>query len=148
MEYINFLPPYGSYPAQPTSPSTDLAIDMGTDSHKLQLMRASLFNDEADDYETKSVGSDLYGERDSPDQIVPNKRQFTFAASSHSLRSKEVSSTTSSSTINTPILSPMLPTIRQHDSREHDKTTEVYSFDLNGYLAITIDSSIVTNLYF
>lgn len=119
---------YENYPTQPASPSAELAIEMGTDSHKLQLMRASLFNDEADDCDAKSV-SYFYGGRDSPDQIVPNKRPFTFSASSHSLLSKEVSSTTSSSTADTPILSPMLPTIRD-DLRKHDNTTEVHSFEI------------------
>lgn len=34
----------------PVSPSTELAMDMGTDSHKLQLMKASFFHDgECDD---------------------------------------------------------------------------------------------------
>lgn len=33
----------------PTSPSAHLAMDMGTDSHKLQLMKASFFVDEDDD---------------------------------------------------------------------------------------------------
>lgn len=126
MDYMNFMSSYGNYPTKPTSPSADLAIDMGTDSHKLQLMRASLFNDEADDCDAKSVGS-FYSGRDSPDQIVPNKRPFTFSALSHSLLSKEVSSTTSSSTVDTPILSPMLPTIR-NDLRKHDRTAEVHSF--------------------
>lgn len=40
------------YPPQPTSPSADLALDMGTDSHKLQLMKASFFID--DEYDGKS----------------------------------------------------------------------------------------------
>lgn len=125
MDFVNFMSPYGNYSQQPGSPSADLAIDMGTDSHKLQLMRAALFNDEMDEYETKSMNSEHYGERDSPDQIVPNKRPFTFSASTHSLLSKEVSSTTSSSTIDTPILSPMLPTIREHDTRKSDKSFDV-----------------------
>lgn len=125
MEFVNFTSQYGNYPAQPVSPSADLAIDMGTDSHKLQLMKASLFNDEADDYETKSISSEQYGERDSPDQIVPSKRPFTFSTSTHSLLSKEISSTTSSSTIETPSLSPMLPTIREHETRKMDKISEV-----------------------
>lgn len=54
MEYIDFISPIDQYPPQPISPSTDLAMEMGTDSHKLQLMRASLFNDDVDDFETKS----------------------------------------------------------------------------------------------
>lgn len=45
---------FDKYPTQPVSPSADLAADIGTDSHKLQLMRASLFNDDIEDYETKS----------------------------------------------------------------------------------------------
>lgn len=34
---------------QPTSPSAHLALDMGTDSHKLQLMKASFFVDDDED---------------------------------------------------------------------------------------------------
>lgn len=53
-EYGNFVSPFDKFPTQPASPSADLATDMGTDSHKLQLMRASLFNDDVDDFEIKS----------------------------------------------------------------------------------------------
>lgn len=48
---------FGQYSAHPTSPSTDLAMDMGTDPTKVQVMRASFFNtmdDDVDEYETKS----------------------------------------------------------------------------------------------
>lgn len=57
MEYLNFMQPYGQYPGQAMSPSTDLAMDMGTDPTKVQVMRASFFNtidDDADEYESKS----------------------------------------------------------------------------------------------
>lgn len=57
MEYVNFMSPFGQYPSQPTSPSADLAMDMGTDPTKVQVMRASFFNtidDDAEEYETKS----------------------------------------------------------------------------------------------
>lgn len=63
-------------------------------------------------------------DRDSPDQIVPNKRLFTFS-STHSLLSKEISSTTSSSSIDSPILSPQLPTIREHESKAAEFISEV-----------------------
>lgn len=53
-EYNSLVSPFDKYSTQPASPSAELAADIGTDSHKLQLMRASLFNDDADDYETKS----------------------------------------------------------------------------------------------
>lgn len=42
---------------QPTSPSAHLAMEMGTDSHKLQLMKASFFVE--DDYDGRS-GNFLY----------------------------------------------------------------------------------------
>lgn len=71
-----------------------------------------------------AVNFENYGDRDSPDQIVPNKRLFTFS-STHSLLSKEVSSTTSSSSIDTPILSPALPVIREHDTKKADHISEV-----------------------
>lgn len=149
MEYMNFMTPYGQYPGQAMSPSTDLAMDMGTDPTKVQVMRASFFNaidDDADEYESKSgmkkihftttklkiqydrklrlkfrcsivaVTYEHFGDRDSPDQIVPNKRLFTFS-STHSMLSKEVSSTTSSSSIETPILSPQLPIIREEPKK-------------------------------
>lgn len=114
--------------ANPTSPSAEIAISMNTNSHKLQLMKASLFVDE--EYDNRSgefqllssiysksspnsslpslptVISDRYGGRESPDQIVPSKKQFTFSLSSHSMRSKEVSSPSS---IDTPALSPTFP---------------------------------------
>lgn len=57
MEYVNFMSPFGQYPVQPTSPSADLAMDMGTDPTKVQVMRASFFgaiDDETDEFETKS----------------------------------------------------------------------------------------------
>lgn len=69
------------------------------------------------------VNYENYEDRDSPDQIVPSKRLFTFS-SSHSLLSKEVSSTTSSSSIETPILSPPLPFIRD-ESRKGELMSEV-----------------------
>lgn len=52
------------------------------------------------------VISDRYGGRESPDQIVPSKKQFTFSLSSHSMLSKEVSSPSS---IDTPAQSPTFP---------------------------------------
>ncbi|KXJ76360.1 hypothetical protein RP20_CCG009822 [Aedes albopictus] len=59
----------------PTSPTAALALGMGTDSHKLQLMKASFFVD--DDYDRRSMISDMTdGGRDSPDQMVPNKPYF------------------------------------------------------------------------
>lgn len=57
MEYVNLTIPFGQYPVQPTSPSADLAMEMGTDPTKVQVMRASFFgmmDDDADEYETKS----------------------------------------------------------------------------------------------
>lgn len=57
MDYVNFMSPYNQYPVQPTSPSTDLAMEMGTDPTKVQVMRASFFgtiDDDADEFETKS----------------------------------------------------------------------------------------------
>lgn len=38
--------------ANPTSPSAEIAMSMNTNSHKLQLMKASLFVDE--EYDNKS----------------------------------------------------------------------------------------------
>ncbi|XP_055550074.1 nuclear pore complex protein Nup98-Nup96 [Wyeomyia smithii] len=56
----------------PTSPTAALALGMGTDSHKLQLMKASFFVE--DDFDRRSVLSEMTdGGRDSPDQTVPNK---------------------------------------------------------------------------
>lgn len=72
-----------------------------------------------------TVTYEHYGDRDSPDQIVPNKRLFTFS-STHSMLSKEVSSTTSSSSIETPILSPQLPIIRE-EPKKGELLTEVYN---------------------
>lgn len=64
----------------PTSPTAALAIGMGTDSHKLQLMKASFFVD--DDYDRRSIISDMTdGGRDSPDQMVPNKPYFGLGRS-------------------------------------------------------------------
>lgn len=63
-------------------------------------------------------------DRDSPDQIVPNKRLFTFS-STHSMLSKEISSTTSSSSIDTPIMSPQLPMIREHETKSGELFSEV-----------------------
>lgn len=57
MEYVNLTSPFGQYSMQPTSPSADLAMEMGTDPTKVQVMRASFFgmmDDDADEYETKS----------------------------------------------------------------------------------------------
>lgn len=60
---------------EPTSPSVMLAKEMQSDSHKLQLMKASLFVD--DDYDHISIESDRSDGRDSPDQIVPTKSVFS-----------------------------------------------------------------------
>lgn len=59
-----------------------------------------------------TVISDRYGDRESPDQIVPSKKQFTFSFSTHSVRSKEVSSPSS---IDTPAQSPTFPPRRDID---------------------------------
>lgn len=59
-----------------------------------------------------TVISDRYGGRESPDQIVPSKKQFTFSFSTHSIRSKEVSSPSS---IDTPAQSPTFPPRRDID---------------------------------
>lgn len=53
----------------PTSPSAVLAKEMRSDAHKLQLMKASFFND--DEYDTRSIMSDATEGRESPDQMVP-----------------------------------------------------------------------------
>lgn len=57
-----------------TSPSSELAMEIGQDSHKLQLMKASFFAD--DDYSGKSTPFDGLSGRSTPDQIVPNKPIF------------------------------------------------------------------------
>ncbi|XP_038105897.1 nuclear pore complex protein Nup98-Nup96 [Culex quinquefasciatus] len=58
--------------ANPTSPTAALALGLGQDSHKLQLMKASFFVE--DDFDRRSVISEITdGGRDSPDQMVPNK---------------------------------------------------------------------------
>lgn len=63
----------------PTSPSAALAKEMRSDSHKLQLMKASFFVE--DDYDTHSIMSDATEGRESPDQTVPTvfgqKSSFT-----------------------------------------------------------------------
>lgn len=51
------MSPYNQYPVQPTSPSADLAMEMGTDPTKVQVMRASFFgmiDDDVDEFESKS----------------------------------------------------------------------------------------------
>uniref|UniRef100_A0A8W7PUU7 Nuclear pore complex protein Nup98-Nup96 n=1 Tax=Anopheles coluzzii TaxID=1518534 RepID=A0A8W7PUU7_ANOCL len=55
----------------PTSPTAAIAMEMGTDPHKIQLMKASFFAD--DDFDGRSVASEFghSEDRDSPDQIVP-----------------------------------------------------------------------------
>lgn len=83
---------------QAQSPSASLAMDMGTDSHKLQLMKASFFAD--DDYDGKSILSEQLEGRDSPDQIVPNRpgvrsHLYSAASSVHSI-SRGLPSTISS----------------------------------------------------
>lgn len=69
-----------------------------------------------------TVVSETFGDRESNDQIVPNKRHFTF--STHSMLSKEVSSTTSSSSIDTPLHSPALASIREHEPKRYDQYAE------------------------
>lgn len=58
MDYVNFMSPYNQqYPIQSTSPSADLAMEMGTDPTKVQVMRASFFgmiDDDVDEFESKS----------------------------------------------------------------------------------------------
>ena len=61
----------------PTSPSVALAMEMKTDSHKLQLMKASFFVDEDDEFDTRSVLSDMTEGRESPeDQMVPTSKNM------------------------------------------------------------------------
>lgn len=131
---------------QPTSPSAHLAMEMGTDSHKLQLMKASFFVDDDDDgksgifcenqsqcikYNTLTcvyyvVISEVFEGRDSPDQIVPSKRAFSaFTSSTQSLISKDVSSTPTSDSIDLPIISQHLPTIREFEIRKLHPLAEV-----------------------
>uniref|UniRef100_A0A182MCY3 Nuclear pore complex protein Nup98-Nup96 n=1 Tax=Anopheles culicifacies TaxID=139723 RepID=A0A182MCY3_9DIPT len=66
----------------PASPTTAIAMEMGTDPHKIQLMKASFFAD--DEFDGRSVTSEFgHSEgRDSPDQIVPStaSRSSTAAA--------------------------------------------------------------------
>lgn len=88
-----------TYP-EATSPSAELAMDMETNAHKLQLMKASLFVE--DDFDAKSVTSDRFGGRESPDQIVPSKRQFSLS----SLFPKDVSTPSDSISIDSSVLSP------------------------------------------
>lgn len=129
----------------PTSPSAQLAMDMGTDSHKLQLMKASFFVDDDEDGKSgKStrqmnreragvisdffylVISEAFGGRDSPDQIVPSKRPFSaFTSSTQSLISKDASSTPTSDSIDLPIISQHLPTIREFEIRKLHPLAEV-----------------------
>lgn len=54
----------------PISPSAALAKEMRSDSHKLQLMKASFFVE--DDYDVQSIMSDATEGRSSPDQTVPS----------------------------------------------------------------------------
>lgn len=70
-----------SFSQEPTSPSIKLAKEMQTDTHKLQLMKASFFVD--DEYETQSIISDATEGRESPDQIVPSTliQKSAFASS-------------------------------------------------------------------
>ncbi|XP_055923020.1 nuclear pore complex protein Nup98-Nup96 [Eupeodes corollae] len=58
-----------------TSPTAILANGNGTDSHKLQLMKASLFID--DDMDSKSVMSEKNDERDNMDMSVRNRLFLT-----------------------------------------------------------------------
>lgn len=93
---------------QATSPSASLAMDMGTDSHKLQLMKASFFAD--DEYDGKSVVSEQLEGRDSPDQIVPNRpgfrsQPYSVSSSLHSLSRGLPSSI--GSVMDIPVASPI-----------------------------------------
>uniref|UniRef100_A0A182PA24 Nuclear pore complex protein Nup98-Nup96 n=1 Tax=Anopheles epiroticus TaxID=199890 RepID=A0A182PA24_9DIPT len=68
-ENMNFSSQY--HRDNPTSPTAAIAMEMGTDPHKIQLMKASFFAD--DEFDGRSVTSEFgHSEgRDSPDQIVP-----------------------------------------------------------------------------
>ncbi|XP_070502956.1 nuclear pore complex protein Nup98-Nup96 [Chironomus tepperi] len=59
-----------NFSQEPTSPSIKLAKEMQTDTHKLQLMKASFFVE--DDYDAQSIMSDATEGRESPDQMVPS----------------------------------------------------------------------------
>ncbi len=60
---------------EPTSPSITLAKEMRTDTHKLQLMKASFFVD--DEFDTRSIMSDMTESgRETPDQTVPSNGVF------------------------------------------------------------------------
>ncbi|XP_058129913.1 nuclear pore complex protein Nup98-Nup96 [Anopheles ziemanni] len=71
-ENMNFNSPGGGHRDTPTSPTAAIALEMGTDPHKIQLMKASFFAD--DEFDRRSMTSEFGGHsegRDSPDQMVP-----------------------------------------------------------------------------
>lgn len=110
---------------QAQSPSATLAMDMGTDSHKLQLMKASFFAD--DDYDGKSILSEQLEGRDSPDQIVPNRpgirnHLYSTASSVHSL-SRGLPSTVSS-VLEIPVPNLIVST-KDSESRTIDNQVEL-----------------------
>ena len=62
-------------------------MEMKTDSHKLQLMKASFFVDEDDEFDTRSVLSDMTEGRESPeDQMVPTSNNLFATKSSFTNR--------------------------------------------------------------
>uniref|UniRef100_A0A182K2G3 Nuclear pore complex protein Nup98-Nup96 n=1 Tax=Anopheles christyi TaxID=43041 RepID=A0A182K2G3_9DIPT len=77
-ENMNFSSQY--HRDNPTSPTAAIAMEMGTDPHKIQLMKASFFAD--DEFDGRSVTSEFgHSEgRDSPDQIVPGTATRSLAA--------------------------------------------------------------------
>lgn len=129
---------------QAVSPSTELAMQIGTDSHKLQLMKASFFfDDDGDDRSGKnellkfnktfyfkvslfySVILNELSDRESLDQIVPSKRQIAGSSSAHSLFLKEMSTTTSSNTNDVAFLSPNVQKTSKTETKRLYKYPEV-----------------------
>ncbi|XP_052889086.1 nuclear pore complex protein Nup98-Nup96 [Anopheles moucheti] len=85
----------------PTSPTAAIAMEIGTDPHKIQLMKASFFAD--DEFDGRSVTSEFgHSEgRDSPDQIVPSaaSRSNTNTAGAGRLLLQSLYSSNSASTV-------------------------------------------------
>lgn len=76
-----------SHQTNPVSPVAALAKGVGTDSRKLQLMKASLYNDE-DMADGKSVVSENLDGHSTPGQLVPNEpclKKYSSYTSIHSL---------------------------------------------------------------
>uniref|UniRef100_A0A1L8DWH8 Nuclear pore complex protein Nup98-Nup96 n=1 Tax=Nyssomyia neivai TaxID=330878 RepID=A0A1L8DWH8_9DIPT len=111
---VDFMPTFSQ--THPVSPSASVAMELGTKSHKLQLMKAAFFAD--DDYDNRSVCTDMTG-RETPeqqDQIVPSRLLGSRFSSMQSMYKGSSVMSLQTQSEDTPIM--RMPSVQQAKMEE------------------------------